>query len=545
MADSKARNLTSAPDATRSNRAGPRRSHVPVYLDRLPPCNNACPAGENIQTWLAHVQHKEYEKAWRVIVNDNPLPAVHGRVCYHPCESACNRADVDATINIHAVERFLGDMAIEKGWTVEPPAIETGKRVLVVGAGPSGLSAAYHLRLFGHTVEIQDAGPVAGGMMRFGIPSYRLPRNILDAEIARIAALGVTFTFGKKIVDLDVAQHLGQFDAVFVAIGAQLSRRAGIPACDAGRVIDAMDFLRDVDTGEKPLLGRRVAVYGGGNTALDSARTAKRLGASETIIVYRRNRDRAPAHDEEIADAMEEGIKFSWLSTIAGIEGDSLKIEKMKLNDEGWPEPTGEFETLDADHLILALGQDTDTAFLRNVDGLKMNKDGTVIVDETMMSSRAGWFMGGDMVPSERTVTIAVGHGKKAARNINAWLGGSRYAPPVKHEVATGDYLNLWYYSDAEIKQQDRKAPQQRVDDFSEVVASLSPDQALYEARRCLSCGNCFECDGCYGACPEDAIIKLGQGKRYRYDYDRCTGCGVCYEQCPCGAINMVAEEKV
>ena len=474
---------------------------------------------------------------------DNPMPAIHGRVCYHPCESVCNRASLDSAVSIHAVERFLGDLALERGWSFDPPPARSGKRVLVIGAGPSGLSAAYHLARLGHEVEIRDAGERPGGMMRYGIPAYRMPRDVLDGELDRIAALGVRITCGHRVENLDAERRDGGFDAVFVAVGAHLSKRVDIPAKDAGRIVDAVSFLRSVASGERPVIGRRVAVYGGGNTAMDAARVARRLGANDATIVYRRTRAQMPAHEEEAEEAEREGVRINWLRTITAFDGPELTVEAMELDDTGFPQPTGRFETLAADTVILALGQDTDTAFLRQVPGVEFGRDGTVQVSAAMMTGCPGVFAGGDMVPAERTVTVGVGHGKKAARNIDAWLRGTAAAHAPKHDgVSFGD-LNLWYFGDAARRQQPEAAPQERVAGFEEVVGGLSEREATYEARRCLSCGNCCECDGCLGACPEDAVIKLGPGHRYEFDYDRCTGCGACYEQCPVHSIEMVPED--
>ncbi|MGI9506279.1 MAG: NAD(P)-binding protein [Geminicoccaceae bacterium] len=534
--------LTPEPGSEKKRGTGPLRTRRPVYVDLLPPCNHACPAGENIQAWLAEMQAGRDEQAWRILTADNPLPAVHGRVCYHPCEDSCNRKDLDDAVSIHAIERHLGDTALEEGWAFSRDVEPSGKRVLVVGAGPSGLSAAYHLTRLGHEVEIRDAGPLAGGMIHFGIPAYRMPRDILDAEIARIEKFGVTITLDHRVNDVEAAMHEGQFDAVFLAVGAHLSKRIDIPARDAGEMLDAVGFLKDVEQGVAPKLGRRVAVYGGGNTAMDAARVARRLGASEAMIIYRRDRAHMPAHDFEADEALAEGVKIHWLRTIKSIDQTEVTVEVMAIGEDGRPKPTGEVETLLADDMIMALGQDTDTAFLKKVDGLQLETGGTVIVDANMMTGRRGMFAGGDMVPSERTVTVAVGHGKKAARHIDAYLRGGIYRALPKHPVVGFERLHAWYHTDALQQAQPHIAPAARVSCFDEVVGGLDARAARYEAMRCLSCGNCYECDGCYGACPEDAIIKLGVGKRYRYDYDRCTGCAVCFEQCPCHAIEMVPE---
>jgi len=538
-----AQDITRLPDLVHGrSRAGAVRSERSIYVDLLPPCNNACPAGENIQGWLAQVNAGEPERAWRLLVSDNAFAAIHGRVCYHPCETNCNRKNLDSAVSIHAVERYLGDLAREHGWLFDRPKVRTGKRVLVIGAGPSGLSAAYHLARMGHYVEIRDAGPEPGGMMRYGIPAYRLPRDVLDVEIERIAALGVAMVADHRVSDLEEERREGGFDAAFVAVGAHLSKRVEIPAMDAGPIVDAVAYLRSVASGERPSIGRTVAVYGGGNTAMDAARTARRLGAEEALIVYRRTRKQMPAHEEEAQDAEREGVRINWLRTIKAFEGPELHVEVMELDETGFPQPTGRFETLAADAVILALGQETESEFLRNVPGVDFERDGSVRVSNSLMTGAPGVFAGGDMVPSERTVTIGVGHGKRAAREIDAWLRGEALQRQVKHPLASFEMLNLWYFGDAAQRLQPELEPGARLAGFDEVLGSLPAAEAAYEASRCLSCGNCCECDGCLGACPEDAVIKLGPGLRYRFDYDRCTGCRACYEQCPVHSIEMLPE---
>ncbi|VEJ57860.1 NAD(P)-binding protein [Arachnia propionica] len=527
---------------TTTGRVAPVRSRRPIYLDMLPPCNAGCPAGENIQEWLRLIKAGQHEAAWRQLTADNPFPAIHGRVCYHPCETACNRKDLDAAVSIHSVERYLGDLALERGWRFETPSRDSGRRVLIIGAGPSGLSAAYHLRRLGHEVEIHDSADAPGGMMRYGIPEYRLPRDVLDAEVARITDMGVVIRNNTPVTDLLATQVAGRFDAVFVAIGAHLSKRVDIPSADATRMVDAVSFLRDVAKGERPVIGRRVAVYGGGNTAMDAARVARRLGAEESVIVYRRTVEQMPAHTEERESAEQEGVTMNWLRTITEMGEEDLTVEIMELDEEGRAHGTGRFEKLAADTVILAVGQEADTGFLHAIPGMIFDRDVVRVDPDTLMTNVPGIFAGGDMVPSERTVTVGVGHGKKAARCIDKWLNLDVAPRDPKHPLVHLDQMNLWYFGGHTRRVQAEQAPETRVSDFGEIVAGLSPKEAEFEARRCLSCGNCFECDGCYGACPEDAVIKLGPGNRYRFDYERCTGCATCYEQCPVHAIEMIPE---
>ena len=527
-----------------ANKTGSWRTERPQYVHRLPPCNDACPAGENVQAWLylAEEGAAGYEPAWRKLMEENPFPAVMGRVCYHPCETVCNRAQLDEAVGINAVERFLGDEAIAQGWRVEVEAPPSGKRVLVVGAGPSGLSAAYHLARLGHDVTVRDAGEKPGGMMRYGIPTYRLPRSVLDAEIRRILDLGVTLELGTTVSDVQGELDEGGFDAVFLAVGAQVGKRTEIPAGDAARILDAVAVLRSMEGEAKPLLGRRVAVYGGGNTAMDVARTAKRLGAEDAVVVYRRTRERMPAHDFEVEEAEDEGVLVKWLSTVKRADEGMLVLERMELDESGFPQPTGELEELAADSLVLALGQEADLALLEGVDGLE-TEDGVVQVGPDLATGHPGIFAGGDMVPAERTVTVAVGHGRRAAHRIDAWLRGESGCTAAKHPLANFERLNTWYYSDAPRSLQPVLELARRRSTFEEVVGGLDESTALFEARRCLSCGNCFLCDNCFGICPDNAVRKLDDpDEPYRFDLDYCKGCGLCAAECPCGAIEMVPE---
>ena len=361
--------------------AGARRWQRPVYVDHKPPCNHACPAGENIQAWLALAQAGDYEHAWRKYMEENPLPGTHGRACYHPCESACNRQYLDSSVSIHSLDRFLGDLANEKGWTVSPGA-PTGKRVLVVGAGPAGLSCAYQLRRFGHEVEIRDANAEPGGMMHYGIPAYRLPREGLMKEITRIEAMGVKIVRNTRVNDVLAEKAAGRFDAVFLGIGAQVANHLDIPAMDGGKIINAVTLMEQVEQGRAPSLGRVVGIVGGGNTAMDAARIAKRLGAEEAVLIFRFDKAQMEAHPYEAMEAFAEGVKIKWLSTVKQFGEDEIMVEQMEMAPDGsGAVGTGQFQTLKADSLVLAVGQHADVEFLKNVPGVKIGRGNVVEVD--------------------------------------------------------------------------------------------------------------------------------------------------------------------
>ena len=375
------KDLTPVYKETIGKGAGARRWQRPVYVDHLPPCNHACPAGENIQAWLALAQAGDYEGAWRKYMEENPLPGTHGRACYHPCESACNRQFLDSAVSIHSLDRFLGDLANEKGWTIAPGP-PTGKRVLVVGAGPAGLSCAYHLRRFGHDVEIRDANPEPGGMMHYGIPAYRLPREGLDKEIARIEAMGVTIVRNSRVNDVLAEKAAGSFDAVFLGIGAQVANHLDIPAMDGGKIIDAVTLMERVEKGRAPSLGRVVGIVGGGNTAMDAARMAKRLGAEEAVIIFRFDKAQMEAHPYEAMEAFAEGVKIKWLSTVKQFGEDEIVVEQMEMLPDGSGcVGTGQFQTLKTDSLVLAVGQHADVEFLKKVPDLRIGRGNIVEVD--------------------------------------------------------------------------------------------------------------------------------------------------------------------
>lgn len=520
---------------------GPLRKQRPVYMDFMPPCNSACPAGENIQSWLSFAQAGDYFEAFQAIVADNPFPGIMGRICVKPCETGCNRNHIDKTINIHSVERYIGDEAIAQNWQISNNTPSTGKRVLIVGSGPSGLTAAYHLARLGHTVEIAEASDSLGGLLRTGIPEYRLPKNILDAEISRILNLGIKVRLNCKISDIAKEKTEGKFDAVYLGIGAQLIDTDKYPSNELTLVIDAFNFFKDMYVNQAKYTNKKVVVYGGGKLAMYISRIIKRFN-SEAIVLFPGDAKLMPAYDYETEDALAEGVEVQLLKSIAKIEKNTFTIEKMKVEKSN-AVGTGEFETITADVLIVAMGQKSETNFLKSIEGIQLKDDGTIVINQERMTSAAGIFAGGDMLPGEnRSATIAIGHGKKAAKYIDAFLRTEAFIKPAKPQTASYRKLHMWYKTEAPQKEQDKLKPEIAIQSFDEVISGLSEKEARYEAQRCLSCGNCFECDGCFGACPEDAIIKLGKGNRYKFEYDKCTGCGVCFEQCPCHAIEMISE---
>ncbi|MDR2267954.1 MAG: FAD-dependent oxidoreductase [Holosporaceae bacterium] len=524
------------------NKTGSWRTVRPEFVRRLPPCNVACPAGENIQQWLSLIQEGKFLEAWREMLKNNPFPAIMGRVCYHNCEKACNRGQFDCAVNINLLERSIGDMAIANGWKLEENASDchpSGKKVLVIGAGPSGLTAAYFLRQYGHSVTIYEAQIKPGGMMRYGVPSYRLDRTILDAEINRIIVGDMKLSCNKRVNCLET--ELQRFDAIYVATGANLAVKTGMEIKDNAVVMDAIDMFRQLENGNLSirLQGGNVLVYGGGNTAVDSARTALRLGAKNVKIIYRRTLPQMKAHDSEIQEALKEGIEIVCLRTINAIDGKKVLLEEVLPGENsGVIHKSGNNEVVRADAVIFAVGQSIDNNLFSKVDGLEISENGALIVNKNMATSIAGIFAGGDIIHGKRTVTDAIGHGKKAARHIDAYLRGIEFASVPKSEVANFKKINTDYFQkiDGLITSEFAKIS------FEENKIFFNEEELIRGACRCFSCGNCANCDNCYGYCPDCAIRKK-KDNSLEINYDYCKGCGICATECPHGAIKMTSED--
>ena len=549
----------------------------PVYHDRVAPCNRGCPVGIDIEGYLNLMREDRVADARRLLLAENPMPAVTGRVCHHPCESACNRGMFDAAVSIHAVERMLGDLALQEPLS-DSVAPRRDERVAVVGSGPAGLSCAYHLSRFGYHVTVFEAASAPGGMLRQGIPEYRLPRAILDGEIERIRALGVEMRCGVRVgADLPWERVLADFDALFVASGAHASRALGVEGEDGTGVRPGLAFLREVNAGARPSVGRRVVVVGGGNTAMDCARSALRLGASVTVL-YRRTRAEMPAIADEVEEADREGVAFAFLAapvgfhvvhgTLRAVECERMALGEPDASGRRRPESTGERFTLLADTVLTAIGESPD------LDALPPDlarRDSGVRVDPLGRTSRAAVFAGGDVTETPRTVADALGAGKRAAvgidrqlrarpreprdaddlealrfggGNISAlrWLGRDPVArvAPV-NEVVTFEELNLNHFVKVARRRDTHARPERARATFDEVNRGLTREEAEEEARRCLNCGVCTHCDVCLIFCPDLAISRNGDGA-YRIALDYCKGCGVCVAECPRGAIVMTRE---
>ncbi|MDT3679189.1 MAG: NAD(P)-binding protein [Burkholderiaceae bacterium] len=570
-------------------KTGTWRARLPRHVSAPSPCHAACPVNGDISHWIGRARERDFRGAWEILTRNNPFPAVSGRVCHHPCETACNRQGFDEPISICKLERHVGDLGLAERWSYPPPAVERSERVAIVGGGPSGLSAAYHLRRRGYAVTIFEAQERLGGLMRDGIPAYRLPRDVLDGEIDRIVALGIDVRCGVAIDSMDnFAQLREQFHAVYVAAGARRPKR--LPQLDYAQpwVVDGAGWLAQANAGQAPELGKRIVVVGGGSAAIDVARSARRAGHEVTMLALE-SRGQMPAQRAEVEEALEEGVQLvdgaSLVGAAADAHGGSVTIDCVRVNFVAGAE-RGRFRIepiegsefrLEADAIVPSIGQDPDLApFAQSVSA-----DGALLrVDATQATDAPGVYAGGDVASMARFVTEAFGMGRRAAIAIDRALcekaqrpfdsgdvdphsrggqGNGRAAnlagaiPALAGERLPGlgvdvqrlvplDAIATFYYAHASRAPELRVPAGERTGDV-EVQLGLDGERALAEAARCFSCGTCISCDNCFHYCPDLAIRRLPDGG-YEVDGDYCKGCGICVRECPTGSMEMIEEMK-
>ena len=541
--------ISAASDDMRWNKTGSWRNVKPYYDPRTSPCITSCPAGENIQGYIELSKEEKYEDAVRLLWENNPLPSICGRVCYHPCMDGCARGPFDGSIFIPAIERFLGDWATEHKVAHTPPDKRLDDKVAVIGAGPAGLSCAYFLARKGFQVTVFEAREKAGGVLRYGIPPYRLPKDVLDAEVQRILDLGVEFRPG-TVVGRDVAiDDLSGYSAFFVGVGLQKSRALGMDNEDLPGVMAGLEFLENVNTGKQVEVGKKVIVVGGGNTAMDVSRSAMRMGADVTVV-YRRTRAEMPAIEDEVVEAMEEGVKFKFLATPVEVSATNGRLSGIRCQEMelGAPDESGRrrpvpkedaFFTIEADSLLVAIGEQPDSDTFEKLVDIKW---GLIVADEYGKTSNQKIFAGGDIVSGASTVVNAVARGRGAAELIEAQLTGSEFNPKtMKRVVAIAD-LNTAYFIHKERAAMSHSQATKSDDPFVEVNTGLTCAQVQEELSRCYSCGVCDGCDNCYVFCPDVAISH--ENGVYTIDYDYCKGCLICVQECPRGVLSTESEAK-
>jgi NADPH-dependent glutamate synthase beta subunit-like oxidoreductase len=556
-------------------KTGSWRYVQPKYENKTSPCNEACPAGVDIQGFMRLASEGKFKEAAILYRREHPLPAVTGRVCYHPCETACNRAEFDEPLAINAVERRIGDEALNIR-TENPNKGRRKERIAVVGAGPSGLTCAFYLAMLGYRVTVFERMPKAGGILRYGIPDYRLPREILDKEAENIAGVGVEFQFNKALgKDFTLEKLRGDFDAVYLAVGVWRSKRMGVPGEDLPGVKSGLEFLAEVSAGRPPKIGPKVAVIGGGNTAMDSVRTALRLGCEPTVV-YRRTRAEMPAIEEEIAEAEAEKIPFEFLTAPVEViakdgRAAAMRCIRMKLGkpDESGrrrpePVPGSEFE-IPVDTILTAIGEEPELELVGDKLETKWNK---VTADIYGHTSVERVFAGGDLIDQPHTVVHAIGAGKKAAVCIDALFRGldleklnetirvggkggistgkhMGLGPEELHEVVHYQSINPDYFTPRPRAGMPHLEPSERTDSFEEVNKGLNDEAAVAEAQRCFNCGTCIECDNCILFCPDIAVLREPGGcagaekAPYKIDYEYCKGCLLCVHECPRAAMSF------
>ena len=533
---------------------GTWRSAIAVHEKRPAPCFGACPVDGEIPVWVQQVRNENFQAAWQTLVENNPIPAAIGRTCHRPCEGACNRIEYDGAVSINALEQYVGDMAIYQGWSFPAPEVELEQSVAVIGGGPAGLSCAYQLRRKGFQVTLFDANPELGGVLRYGVPEYRLPKKMVDAETRRIVDLGVEVVTGRKLTGADLEELEKDFSAIFIAFGAHDPKRLPqFPKSD-GRVLDGIAFLRSIRIDAPLKLGRKVVVIGGGSVAMDVAGSALRLGQQAQILALE-GRAVMPAPEDEIEDVIEEGALLhdgAMVKTVEDVAGAFLlHCIEVELDPDAPPgvirpiEVAGTEFTLEADTVILAVGQDPE---LGDWDDRIQVAKGIIDVDAEYRTSRPGIFAAGDVANAERFVSTAIGDGKRAATSIGRYLGQPVEVEPgaangVK-EVSFED-INTFYFPPLEPGERDKVAAEFRKAGFAEIRLGLKDVQALAQAKRCFSCGSCVECDNCAVFCPDMAILKDASAPlHYKVLEQYCKGCGCCLEECPRGAMGVKEETK-
>lgn len=555
-------------------KTGTWRARLPRHVSAPSPCHAACPVNGDIAHWIGRARERDFRGAWEILTRNNPFPAVAGRVCHHPCETACNRQGYDEPLSICKLERHVGDLALEEGWTYPAPAIERSERVAIVGGGPSGLSAAYHLRRRGYAVTIYEAQARLGGLMRDGIPAYRLPRDVLDGEIGRIVALGVTVRCGEAIDSpQDFAALREAYDAVYVAAGARRAKR--LPQLDYAQpwVVGAAAWLAQANAGNVPALGKRIVVIGGGSAAIDVARSARRAGHEVTMLALE-PRAQMPAQRAEVEEALEEGVRLVDGASLVHARADAAgrpTLECVRVNFIAGAE-RGRFRVepiegsefrLEADAIVPSIGQDPELAPFAQA----LSCEGALLpVDAQQATQAPGVYAGGDVSSMARFVTEAIGMGKRAAISIDRALSekaGRAVDPdedgavPLRERLAGErmpglgidvrrlvglDSIATFYYPQAPRAPEARLPAGERIGD-AEVQLGFDLERALAEAQRCFSCGTCISCDNCFHYCPDLAIRRLPDGG-YEVDGDYCKGCGICVRECPTGSMEMIEEVK-
>jgi len=531
----------------------------PLWAPKSPPCAFACPNGNDMRGCLTTIAQSEasgrtydesMEKAFYTITNTNPFPSVCGWVCPHMCEGECNRKEKDESVNIGAIERAIGEYGVENNLPHKKISEESyPEKVAVIGSGPSGLSCAYHLARRGYAVTIYEAFDKAGGMLRYGIPDYRLPKDILDAEIGAILNLGVDIKYSTRIGDdISFDELRKEYKATYVAVGGHVGVKLGIPGEEAPNVFDGASFLHKVNSGEKIDIGSKVIVIGGGNSAIDAARVSKRLGADVTIH-YRRTRDEMPAIEHEVVGAEEEGIHLEFLSAPVeilrdGVKATGLKCIQMKLGEpdaSGRPRPVpveGSEFVAEADTIIASISQQPDFKGLEQV----RNEKGWISIDEKNQTSLDGVFAGGDVTNQLGLVTEAIALGRKAAESIDSYLRGTEPEQATPPTVVRASGMKLEYYETQPRNEAPTVSSSERVKNFNVITSSLEQSQVTGETKRCFSCGQCFGCDACFSYCQEGAVKRTPEAAdlKYKFDLALCTGCKKCAEECPCGFIDLI-----